>query len=485
MKTKKRKKGNNTAKTVLAVCLVIVGICIAAAGGYYLYQQNQIRQEEQRIAAEEAQRLADEEAARKAEEERIAAEEEAKRLAEEEAARKKAEEEAAAEAARKAEEEAARAAEEALFKAHPELRSQITYKLPTGDEVLGKDILITWLTDNGDGTYTRNEEQWATHVRQYVADMAAKVDTHNKDRVFQATGLGEITIPTGNYYGWEIDEEAETARLFEQLDAGTVTEQEPTYLSREVTTFADNNGIGKDYCEVDLSRQHLWLYKGGTLMYETDVVSGLMDESHYTPPGVYLLQKKEQGAVLRGERLPNGQYTYEAPVSYWMPFTDQGHGLHDADWKWAFGGEEYIWNGSHGCINLPVDAAATIFDLMTLKMPLVIYYSQPFELRPAPPSEYDQYVAAMQAAEEAARLEEEERLRQEEEERLAEEEAQRAAEEEAARIAAEEEAARIAAEEEAARQAEEEARKKEEEEKKKKEAEEDDEDDDEDEDEEE
>ena len=291
--------------------------------------------------------------------------------------------------------------------------------------------------------------------------MAAGVDSRNKDRVFSATGIGDIVLNTGNYYGWEIDEEAETARLLEELAAGEVVTREPIYLSTEAAKKNDNNGIGKDYCEVDLSRQHLWLYKRGQLVYETDVVSGLMDEAHYTPPGVYRLIKKETDAVLKGERLPNGQYTYEAPVSFWMPFTEQGHGMHDANWKWAFGGEEYIWNGSHGCINLPYDAAATIFDLMTTEMPLVIYYSQYFELRPAPPSEYDQYVAAMQAAEEAAREEEEEQKRQEEEER------QRQEEEEAARIAAEqaaaeqaaleqaaaEEAARIAAEQAAAEEA--------------------------------
>ena len=447
----------------LMFMMVMILVCAATAGGMYIWKQEEVRAEEQRQAeireAEEAAARAAAEAARKAEEERLAAEEaarkaeeEAKRKAEEEA-RRKAEEE---EARRKAEEEAARKAEEELLAAHPELASAITYILPTGNVTLGRDTLITWLQDNGDGTYTKNDDTWYTKVRQYVATMAAGVDSRGRDRVFHATGIGEIVMNTGTYYGWELDEEAETERLLNELAAGTVTTREPVYLSRESAKKDDNNGIGQNYCEVDLSRQHLWLYKAGQLAYETDVVSGLMDAVHYTPPGVYRLLKKENDAVLRGEKLPNGQYTYEAPVSYWMPFTDQGHGMHDASWKWAFGGEEYIWSGSHGCINLPVDAAAVVFDLMTTEMPLVIYYSQYFELRPAPPSEYDQYVAAMQAAaedaedEEAKQREEEERLRQEEEQRLLEEQA---AAEEAARIAAEEEAARIAAEQAAAEQA--------------------------------
>ena len=429
--------------------MVTILICAVTAGGMYLWKQEEVRAEEQRQAeiqaAEEAAARAAEEAARKAEEERLAAEEaarkaeeEVRRKAEEEEARRKAEEEAR----KKAEEEAARKAEEALLAAHPELKSAITYILPTGNVTLGRDTLITWLQDNGDGTYTKNDDTWYTKVHEFVSTMAAGVDSRGKDRVFAATGIGNVVLNTGTYYGWEIDEEAETAKLLSELAEGTVTTREPVYLSREAAKKDDNNGIGQNYCEVDLSRQHLWLYKAGQLAFETDVVSGLMDEAHYTPPGVYRLQKKETNAVLRGEKLPNGAYTYEAPVSYWMPFTDQGHGLHDASWKWAFGGEEYIWNGSHGCINLPTDAAAAVFELMTTEMPLVIYYSQYFELRPAPPSEYDQYVAAMQAAAEDAEGDEEERAREEEEKRLAEEQA---AAEEAARLAEEQAAAEQAA----------------------------------------
>ncbi|MCR4751357.1 MAG: L,D-transpeptidase [Eubacterium sp.] len=458
-KKSRKKKKMRGARKALAVMMVMIAVIGAAAGGMYIWQREEVKAEEQRLAeleaqqraAEEAARAA-EEAARKAEEERIAAEEEAKRKAAEEEARRKAEEEARKKAEEEAAAEAARKAEEELLNAHPELRSSIIYTLPTGDVTLDRDVLITWLIDNGDGTYTRDEDTWYTKARQYVAKMAETVNTRNKDRIFHTTGLGEIILNTGSYYGWEIDEEAETNKLLSELDAGTVMTREPIYISKEVAKKDNNNGIGKDYCEVDLSRQHLWIYRGGQPVFETDVVSGMMDEAHYTPPGVYLLLRKETNAVLKGERLPNGTYTYEAPVSYWMPFTTQGHGLHDANWKWAFGGEEYIWNGSHGCINLPVDAAGSIFNLMTTEMPLVIYYSEYFELRPAPPSEYDQYVAALQAADDAARMEEEEeRLREEEEQRLREEEERLQQEaEEAAWLAEEQAAAEQAAAEQAA-----------------------------------
>ena len=37
-------------------------------------------------------------------------------------------------------------------------------------------------------------------------------------------------------------------------------------------------------------------------------------------------------------------------------------GLHDATWRWSFGGDIYTYNGSHGCVNLPLNTAAYIYN---------------------------------------------------------------------------------------------------------------------------
>ena len=448
----------------MLVFLTVVAALAAGILGFYGWttHQEEVRRQQAeyqaRVEAEaaeaEAKRLAEEEAAKKA------AEEEAKRKAEEEEAKRKAEEEAK----KKAEEEAARKAEEELLKAHPELKTNITLELPTGEEVIDRALVESWLVKKEDGTLVKDEAKLEEKLHAYVQELGKKVDTRGKKkRPWNATGLGEIEIVTGMYYGWEVDEEAEYAKLLEEINAGEVVKREPAYVSKEAFPMDNNYGVGPDYVEVDLSRQYLWVYRGGNLVFETDVTSGLMDESHYTPEGIFPLLNRQSPATLKGERLPNGKYTYESKVTYWMPFTYEGHGLHDATWRWAFGGQEYIWNGSHGCVNLPFDAAKTIYDLVIPGTPVVIYYSDGYELRAAPPSEYSQYVAAMEAEEARKRAEEEEKKKKEEEEKSRQEEEQKAAEEEAARQAeeaarqAEEEAARQAAEEEAARQAAEQA----------------------------
>ncbi|MCD8015097.1 MAG: L,D-transpeptidase [Lachnospiraceae bacterium] len=59
-------------------------------------------------------------------------------------------------------------------------------------------------------------------------------------------------------------------------------------------------------------------------------------------------------------------------MTYWMPFAN-GQGLHDATWRSSFGGTLYQTYGSHGCINLPLAAAATIYNTITAGYPIIIY----------------------------------------------------------------------------------------------------------------
>ena len=86
------------------------------------------------------------------------------------------------------------------------------------------------------------------------------------------------------------------------------------------------------------------------------------DPERRTPAGAYYLYNKERNRVLRGTKLPDGTWPYETPVSYWLPF-NKGIGLHDSSsWRSKWGGTIYMNNGSHGCINLPTNIAAQLYN---------------------------------------------------------------------------------------------------------------------------
>ena len=80
-----------------------------------------------------------------------------------------------------------------------------------------------------------------------------------------------------------------------------------------------------------------------------------------------------QNKVLRGNLRPDGTREYETPVKYWMRVTYSGVGFHDATWQSSFGGNVYTYRGSHGCINMPLDQAASLYGMLSMGTPVIIH----------------------------------------------------------------------------------------------------------------
>ena len=125
---------------------------------------------------------------------------------------------------------------------------------------------------------------------------------------------------------------------------------------------------------MDLSEQHMYFYQNGEDIFESDIVSGDMRYSdRQTPAGIYTIYYKKSPDVLRRTKKADGTYSYEQPVTYWMPFNG-GIGFHDADWQPYFGGDRYLTGGSHGCINLPPENAGQLYSLIQYDVPIICFY---------------------------------------------------------------------------------------------------------------
>ena len=164
------------------------------------------------------------------------------------------------------------------------VRASITYSMPDGTtQVLDGNTMKDWLAVDADGNYSKDENQWNEKVKEYVANLAAAIDTDGKDHTFPATGIeGGVTISQEGY-GWKVDQEQEIAKIAEEVDAHAADAREPQYAQREFAASTENNGFGKTYVEVDASRQHIWLYKDGNLVVDGDCVTGLMERSKRKP----------------------------------------------------------------------------------------------------------------------------------------------------------------------------------------------------------
>ena len=108
---------------------------------------------------------------------------------------------------------------------------------------------------------------------------------------------------------------------------------------------------------VDISAQTLTVYRDNQIIFTSPIVSGKDNQDRQSDLGIFSIRSKET------DRYLTDGSTYNSHVNYWMPYNG-GEGLHDATWRSRFGGEIYKTNGSHGCINLPLDKAAELYELV-------------------------------------------------------------------------------------------------------------------------
>jgi hypothetical protein len=238
------------------------------------------------------------------------------------------------------------------------VKTEITYIFGSETEVLDANIINKWLSVDENLDIIVSD----IGVMRYLRDLSRKYDTVGIARNFK-TSTGKIVEVSGGLYGWKINRAAEATAILEHIKLGEVLQKEPEYSQRALSWGEDE--IGNTYVEINITRQHLWFYKNGRVITQGAVVTGNPNRGHSTKVGVYMLNYKDKGATLVGE-------DYEAEVTYWMPFYGN-IGIHDATWRYSFGGEIYKRRGSHGCVNAPLYLAKAIFENIEEGTPIICY----------------------------------------------------------------------------------------------------------------
>lgn len=238
---------------------------------------------------------------------------------------------------------------------------EVTYNFDDRKEILKNEELVKLYVENKDGLLVPDIDK----VKSYVYLLSNKYDTFRKDRNFYATGIGMVRT-SGGIYGWSTNIDETTKQLVKALEETKTVTLEPVY--KLTAQSRKKNDLGSAYIEIDLARQHMWLYKDGKLIMETDIVSGNPSTGNATPTGVGKIWTREKDRFLTGD-------DYKSHVNYWLPFNWSGCGLHDSDWRSEYGKDLYITNGSHGCINTPPDLMHQLFENTFVGMPVVVYDS--------------------------------------------------------------------------------------------------------------
>lgn len=251
------------------------------------------------------------------------------------------------------------------------VNASITYPM-NEPVVVDKALISQWLQVDGEMKVSLNTEA----MKQWFTAFGDKYDTHGTTRTF-TTPAGKSATVTGGTYGWSIDEDTELVNLQNSILNGEVVTREPAYYAGGTAAAHSGQDWGNTYAEVDMSAQHMWYVQNGQVVLETDVVTGEPIPSKITPEGVYSLMWKQPNSVLVGDINPDtGEPAYRTKVKYWMQVTSSGVGFHDATWQTAFGGTLYQipGTGSHGCINMPLDQAGALFNMIEPGTPVIFHW---------------------------------------------------------------------------------------------------------------
>ena len=226
-------------------------------------------------------------------------------------------------------------------------------------ETVDAGLIHEWVSLGDDEGIAFDEDA----MREWLAGIGKEYDTVGTTRTLErADGSGTYQV-SGGTYGWITDESTELENLKSYILSGE--EQSVEFATKQKAKGPKGNEVGNTYIEADLGRQQVYYVKDGKIVWQANCISGA--PGHDTITGIYSVFKKSTNETLRGPKDPvTGEYEWESEVSYWMEWAP-AYGLHDASWQaWGAWSPTAYKNGagSHGCINLQISKASTLYSLI-------------------------------------------------------------------------------------------------------------------------
>lgn len=228
-------------------------------------------------------------------------------------------------------------------------------KVELGREVVSSDAIASFLRfDMENGLICVDKDTVMAYIEQLAPNYAY---TKNKDRFVTHSG-GQIRTSI------QTEERTVDVEAAADLIAECITQE--TSGSFEMP-YAGALNFDGTYIEVSIPEQHLWYYENGKLLLDADVVTGNLAAGKQTPTGLNYIRGHLRQIYLMGTHY----------VEYWMSITVGGmYGFHDADhWRQPeeYGGDTYMGNGSGGCVNVPEEKMAKLYEMVADLTPVVIY----------------------------------------------------------------------------------------------------------------
>ena len=221
-----------------------------------------------------------------------------------------------------------------------------------GDErtvPIDRAVAASWLTvtHNADGTFAISADESA--IQKVVKTLPAAVDRKvvNATVITDSAG-GVLREVTAGVAGRTLGDTGKIAADYSaQLASGNGVYELPV-KAQDFTTTALARRI-----EVDISEQRAYLFENGAVVNSWYISSGL--PGHDTNYGNFRIYAKVAMQNMGDRELIKADYF--TPNVPWISYFNGDEALHGAYWHNNFGNRM-----SHGCVNMPIDAARFVYD---------------------------------------------------------------------------------------------------------------------------
>ncbi|VTX51827.1 Putative peptidoglycan binding domain protein [uncultured Actinomyces sp.] len=219
-------------------------------------------------------------------------------------------------------------------------------------------------------------------VADWVNALAAKTDVKPENRVDNVDSAGNVlTVAREGKKGLKTNNtEQVTKDVVAAMTDGKAYEGlfhyddvEPGSETKQVAEGTENlvyqAAEGEKWVDVSLTDDTVTAYVGGK------VAGGpfyMVPGAPATPTvvGTFHVYLKYDVQTMRGENADGTKYETEGVP--WVTYFSGGYAMHGAPWRSSFGWSGY--GGSHGCVNMPVDAAKFIYDWTDMGDTVVVHY---------------------------------------------------------------------------------------------------------------
>ena len=219
-------------------------------------------------------------------------------------------------------------------------------------------------------------------VADWVNALAAKTDVKPENRVDNVDSEGNVltTAREGKKGLKTNNTEQITKDVVAAMSDGKAYEGlfhyddvEPGSETKQVAEGTENlvyqAAEGEKWVDINLSDATVTAYVGGKVaggpFY---MVPGAPNTPTVT--GTFHVYLKYDVQTMRGENADGSKYETEGVP--WVTYFTGSYAMHGAPWRSSFGWSGY--GGSHGCVNMPVDAAKFIYDWTDMGDTVVVHY---------------------------------------------------------------------------------------------------------------